>query len=458
LNVILRRVLLKLFGTDGVRGIANEEPITPASVIRLMESAAAVLTRNFSRPVAVVGRDTRASGELLEAAVASGLAASGVDVLLAGIIPTPALAYLTRSLSAAFGVVISASHNPFEDNGIKFFRSTGYKLSDDEESAIERLFFEPPGGQSRPTGQQIGRVRKLEDAIERYAAFALSTWPCHASLRGRHLALDLANGAAHQSTPLVLGRLGARIEVCSAQPDGFNINENCGSMHLENLSSVIRQTGAELGIAHDGDADRVLLCDELGAPLDGDEMMAILGHDLLRRNALRGKTVVATLMSNYGLDEVLRPFGGRLIRTQVGDRYVIEAMVDGDFNFGGEQSGHLVLRDFTTTGDGLLAALQLLAVWASSGRKMSELRQLLRKCPQVQRNIDVRERIPFGKFPKVMENVERAQSKLAGKGRVLLRYSGTELKARLLLEGPDSAALDELADAIEQSIRQNVGV
>ncbi len=450
-------MLTRLFGTDGIRGLANEEPITPASIIRLMESATRVLAPGVARPVAIIGRDTRASGELMEAAAATGLAGCGVDVLLAGVVPTPAVAYLTASYPASFGVVISASHNPFEDNGIKFFRSTGYKLSDAEESKIEEYFSQSSDQPQRPTGRQIGRITELVNAIDRYVSFALSTFPKNVSLQGLRLALDLANGAAHQSTPRVLELLGAKLEVGYADPDGYNINKDCGSTHPGALISLVRQTGADLGIAHDGDADRILFCDESGSPLDGDEILAIAGADLLRRHELRANTIVATVMSNYGLDEMIKKLGGRVERTKVGDHCVMDALLNGDLNFGGEQSGHIIFRDLTTTGDGLITALQMLSVLVSTGKTLGQLRRVMEKYPQVQRNIAVREKIPFGKFRLITDQLAIAEKELAGKGRVLLRYSGTEPKARLLLEGPDRLLLEQLADSIGQAVENTLG-
>jgi phosphoglucosamine mutase len=448
----------KLFGTDGVRGLANEEPITPSAVVRLVESAACVLAPESSKKTVVVGRDTRASGELLEAAVASGLAGFGLDVYLAGIVPTPAVAYLTKELKAAFGVVISASHNPFADNGIKFFSSTGYKLTDAQESQIEQLFFQPPTGVSRLVGRQVGRVRPLPEAEERYAAFVASTLPEGVSLQGKSIALDLAHGAAYRLAPMVLERFGADLKVDAASPDGFNINDECGSNNPQRLSAFVKKTSAGIGIAHDGDADRVLFCDETGDPLDGDEILAIIAAELLQTNRLRQRTLVATVMSNYGLDRFVQELGGKVHRTAVGDRYVIDALVERDLNFGGEQSGHIIFRDCTTTGDGLIAALQMLGIWASSGKRLSELRKVLQKYPQVQRNILVREKIPFTSFPGIIALVSQAERELNGSGRVLLRYSGTEPKARLLLEGPQQTVLEQLADAIERTVQQYLGM
>jgi phosphoglucosamine mutase len=446
----------KLFGTDGVRGIANIEPITAESAFRLAHAAARVLAKAESDRVVIVGRDTRASGEMLESAIAAGLAASGLHVLLTGVLPTPALAYLTPVHGALFGIVISASHNPFQDNGIKFFGTNGYKLSHEAELAIEWEYFNP-GAHPPVTGKLIGRIRHLQESTERYAAFAASTVSKDFSLSGVKVSVDTANGAAYQTTPMVLARLGAEVDLHFGAPDGFNINQDCGSTHPATLSRLVQQSGAAFGVAHDGDADRVLFCDEKGVPLDGDELLAVAAVDLLSRNQLRANTLAATVMSNFGLDEVLHRHGGRVLRTDVGDPFVLDAMVQHQLNLGGEQSGHLIFRDFTTTGDGLVAALQIMGVMARTGKPLSELRQVLHKFPQILRNITVREKLPFQQFDRLSARTAEAESRLRGKGRVLLRYSGTEKKARLLLEGPDTDELNELADAIVEEVVKSLG-
>jgi phosphoglucosamine mutase len=446
----------KLFGTDGVRGIANVEPITVESALRLVQSAARVLAKEESYPVVIVGRDTRASGEMLESAIAAGLSASGVHVLLSGIIPTPAVAFLVPFHSALFGIMITASHNPFQDNGIKFFGANGYKLSDELELAIESEYFSSAAPR-RAIGKSIGRIRQIQEATEQYVAFAASTVPKDFSLPGIKVLVDSANGAAYRTTPIVLSKLGAEVDLRFGTPDGFNINLDCGSTHPSTLSRLVQQSGAAFGIAHDGDADRVLFCDEQGVPLDGDELLAIAAADLLARNQLRGNTLVATVMSNFGLDEVLRRNGGKVLRTDVGDRFVIDAMVQHQLNFGGEQSGHLIFRDFSTTGDGLIAALQIMAIMVRTGKTLGELRQILHKFPQVLRNLTVREKLPFEQFGGLIKRVAEAESRLHGKGRVLLRYSGTEPKARLLLEGPDADELNELAEGIVRELAKNLG-
>jgi phosphoglucosamine mutase len=445
----------RLFGTDGVRGIANSEPITAASSLRLAQAAARVLVSGDCSPKVVVGRDTRISGEMLESALAAGLASNGIEVLLGGVIPTPAVAYLTVEQRASFGVVISASHNPFEDNGLKFFGPTGYKLDDDQENAIESEFDNPSPGRL-PTGKGIGRIRRLPEATEAYAEFAAATLPEGLSLKGVKIALDMANGAAYQTTPMALAKLGAEIDLHYATPDGFNINVECGSTHPDTLRRIVQESGAAFGIAHDGDADRVLFCDEHGSALDGDELLAIASVDLIEQNRLEKNTLVATVMSNCGLDDLLRRHSGCVLRTAVGDRFVVDALLQQQLNLGGEQSGHIIFRDFSTTGDGLISALQIIGVLLRSRRPLSELRRVLSKYPQVLRNIAVGEKVPFEKIGALDAKIQEARTRLKGRGRVMLRYSGTELKARLLLEGPDASELEQLADWIVEEFANNV--
>jgi phosphoglucosamine mutase len=448
-------VAQELFGTDGIRGIANQEPLTASSVIRLAQAAATVLSPGRNQPgqKVIVGRDTRASGDFLEAAVAAGLSSAGLDVLLAGPIPTPAVAYLTAHHEAAFGVVLSASHNPFRDNGIKFFGPDGYKLEDDLENAIEKHFLGAPS----PAAGTVGRIRHLKEAVEQYVGFALSTVPKGLSFKGTKVVLDVANGAAYQTTPLALQQLGISFEVHFAEPNGTNINEACGSTHPEVLRDLVLKSGANLGLAHDGDADRLLLADETGATLDGDDILAIAAKYLISRGELRSKSVVATIMSNFGLDALLNERGATLLRSKVGDRHVVEMMRQHNLNLGGEQSGHIIFRDFTTTGDGLVSALQIIAIANEANQPLSQLRKVLTKFPQVLRNITVRQKLPFEQFPALRARLDSAETSLAGKGRVVLRYSGTEPKARLLLEGPDADVLTALADDIQAELETALG-
>ena len=454
----------KIFGTDGVRGVANLEPVTAETALKLGRAAAHVFTtagslmhRAGRRPVIVIGKDTRLSGYMLENAMAAGLMSLGVDVFLLGPLPTPGVAYITRSLRADGGIVLSASHNPYEDNGIKFFRHDGYKLDDAIEQRIEHLVFSGEIENIRPTADNIGKARRIDDALGRYVEHAKASFPKGLNLEGIQIAIDAGNGAAYKSTPWILRELGATCHVFHDHPDGRNINAKCGSTYPEEISRLVQETGAHFGISHDGDADRVQLCDEHGVAVDGDDILAIAAVDHLRRGALSKTTLVATVMSNFGLDETLREKGGQILRTKVGDRHVIEAMLREDLNVGGEQSGHMIFRDFSTTGDGIVSALQILRIMTETGEPLSELRKVLRKYPQAQRNLKVREKIPLEKLPDVQRLVGEAEAELAGAGRVLLRYSGTEPKIRLLIEGRDSAQINHQADRIADAIQSQIG-
>ena len=451
-----------LFGTDGIRGRANSTPVTPETALRLGRAAGFLLqahsTNTGERPRFVIGRDTRRSGPMLEAALVAGLNSVGADALLAGVIPTPAVACLVRELGADGGVVLSASHNPAEDNGLKLFGGDGYKLNDALEERMEQLILTDEIDGIRPTGNEIGTVAEIVDAQHRYGIMAKASIP-GMSLHGIRITLDCANGAAFQTTPNVLRDLGATLVLFHTTPDGLNINDACGSMHPEEISRLVRKTHTQIGISHDGDADRLVLCDELGEIVDGDEILAMTALDALQRGTLTGNTLVATVMSNFGLDECLAAAGGRVLRTAVGDRYVVEAMRKGNFSIGGEQSGHLIFRDYGTTGDGLLAALQVLRIMTETGRPLSELRRVLKKYPQAQRNLPVRKKLPLDSpsLKKVTALVAATEACLAGKGRVLLRYSGTEPKIRLLIEGPDEVMISAAANEIEMALIAAIG-
>ena len=445
-----------LFGTDGIRGTANRHPVTPEIAFRLGRAAGHLLRGESSRARFVIGRDTRLSGPMLESALVAGLNSTGADVLLAGVVPTPAVACLVKELGANGGIVISASHNPAADNGLKLFGADGYKLPDEIEERLEQLILTPEIDAIRPEGSGIGTVSTITDAGERYGRIAKASVP-GMSLHGLRIAVDCANGAAFRTTPSVLRDLGAELVLFQAEPDGMNINAGCGSTHPEEIARLVKESGAHLALSHDGDADRLVLCDELGEVVDGDEILAITALDALRRGILAGKTLVATVMSNFGLDDCLAAEGGKVLRTAVGDRYVVEAMRAGNFSIGGEQSGHLIFRDHGTTGDGLLAALQVLRVITESGKPLSELRRVLKKYPQAQRNLRVKEKPSLDSLPEVAHLVSATESALAGKGRVLLRYSGTEPKVRLLIEGPDEAVINAAADAIASALIVAIG-
>jgi phosphoglucosamine mutase len=455
----------RIFGTDGVRGVANVEPVTAETALKLGRAAAHIFTQLNPRTMPadarhkiVLGKDTRLSGYMLENAMVAGITSLGVDVLVIGPLPTPGVAYITRSLRADAGIVLSASHNSYEDNGIKFFRHDGYKLDDEIEQRIEQLVFSGEIDNVRPTAGKIGRATRIDDALGRYVEFAKASFPRGMSLEKMRVAVDVANGAAYKSTPCILRELGADVVVAHNEPNGTNINAGCGSTHPDEIQRIVRETGAEVGIAHDGDADRVLLCDETGEIVDGDEILAIAAVDMLQSERLREKTLVATVMSNFGLDEALTPLGGKVIRAKVGDRYVLEEMVQRDLNLGGEQSGHMIFRDFTTTGDGIISALQVLRIMKSTGKPLSELKRCLSKYPQAQRNLRVREKMPIEKIPNVPQLVADAEQELKGKGRVLLRYSGTEPKIRLLIEGRELSQIDRQANRIADAIQSAIGV
>jgi len=439
----------RYFGTDGVRGRFGEEPITPGFATGLGRALVAVLG---GRPVIAIGRDTRASGLVLEKALARGITEAGGGVVLLGVIPTPGVAAFVVEQCLAAGAVISASHNPATDNGIKFFSGDGFKLSDEDESRIETMLEEV----AAPVAEQ-GRNSPAADAVSRYVAHALRSLPGGFRLDGMKIAVDCAHGAASEATPRALRELGAEELVFHSSPDGNNINAECGSTVPAEISRLTKETGAQVGLSHDGDADRLLLCDETGDPLDGDELLAIAGLDLLQRGELPQKTIVATVMSNLGLDEVLENAGGRVVRTRVGDRYVLEAMRAGGFILGGEQSGHMIFLRHGTTGDGLVSALQILRIVRESGRTLGELRKALRKYPQAQRNLAVRSKPPLEELPLVQAAIREAESALAPRGRVLVRYSGTEPKVRVLLEGRDAVLLEKHADLVAAALRDSIG-
>src|SRR5471030_2299813 len=392
---------------------------------------------------------------MLENAISSGILSMGVDVLFIGPLPTPGVAYATRSLRADAGIVITASHNPYTDNGIKFFRADGYKLDDKVEGEIENLVFSGAIEKVRSSSDQIGKAVRIDDALGRYIEFAKSSFPKGLTLEGLKIVLDCGHGAAYKSSPCVLRELGAEVVVFNNQPDGKNINENCGSMFPENLCAKVVEHKAHIGIAHDGDADRVLLCDEKGRLIDGDDIMAIAALDMLAQKTLAEKTLVATVMSNAGLEAAIKNAGGKIIRTAVGDRNVIDEMLKHGFNFGGEQSGHLIFRDFGTTGDGLVAALQILRIMKSKNLPLSKLAKCWTRFPQLVTNVKVREKIPFEQIDGVTKMVAAAETELnSAGGRVLLRYSGTEPKARLLLEGRDAKVLESWSKKICGAIQK----
>jgi len=455
----------KIFGTDGVRGTANIEPVTAETALKLGRAAAHIFknlesqSRGRGKHMIVIGKDTRLSGYMLENAISSGILSMGVDVVFIGPLPTPGVAYVTSSLRADAGIVVTASHNPFTDNGIKFFRADGYKLDDKIEAAIETLVFSGDIDRVRPTASEIGKAVRIDDALGRYIEHAKTSFPRGLTLEGLRVVLDCGHGAAYKSSPAVLRELGAEVIVYGAAPDGKNINENCGSMHPEAMCRHVVEHGAHLGIAHDGDADRVLLCDETGTLIDGDDIMAIAALDMLAAGTLAGNTLVATVMSNAGLEAAIAAAGGRMLRTAVGDRNVIDEMLRHGYNFGGEQSGHLIFRDYASTGDGLVAALQILRIMKARDLPLSQLARCWTRFPQLVTNLRVREKKPFAELAEVNRLVVQAETELGAQGgRLLLRYSGTEPKVRLLVEGTDAALLQAWSEKICSAIQRQIGV
>jgi len=450
------------FGTDGIRGRANRPPLTPDFALNLGIAAAAALRPPYSpahRPLAIIGQDTRASGDLYTCALAAGLNAMGIDALVAGVVPTPAVSHLVRHHHAAFGIVVSASHNPAADNGIKFFLADGYKPSQTQELAIERHLIALLDGGAPPSlasGTNTGRTSALPDAADEYVEFVLElAGPL--DLSGLTVAVDAANGAAFQTTPAVLSDLGARVITHHADPDGTNINDDCGCTYPDTIAALTSNLGADIGLAHDGDADRALFCDETGSTLSGDEFLGIVALDWLAAGKLSQDTLVATIMSNLGLDAALRRAGGKVARSGVGDREVMRVMLDTRASFGGEESGHFIVKDLNPTGDGLIAALQLFEIVTRTGTPLSQLRTTIPLFPQAKRYLPVREKPPLDQLTEANHLIAETEAHFGQDGRVLLRYSGTEPKIRLLLEGPDPDYLESQADKIAQALTAQIG-
>ncbi len=446
------RMTRKYFGTDGIRGRANAYPMTAEVALKLGMAAALQFRRGNYRHRVVIGKDTRLSGYMLEPALTSGFVSMGMDVVLVGPMPTPAVAMLTRSLRADLGVMISASHNPFEDNGIKLFGPDGYKLSDSVEFEIEEKMDSNLAVELEPS-DMLGRARRLEDARGRYTEYVKQTFPRGLRLDGFKIALDCANGAAYKVAPEVLWELGAEITTIGVTPDGTNINKNCGSTHLDALQTQTIAAGADIGLALDGDADRLIVCDQNGRIIDGDQIMALIAEDWHLTGRLNGGGVVATVMSNLGLERYLNGLGLGLKRTPVGDRYVAEAMRAEAYNLGGEQSGHLIFDDYATTGDGLIAALQVLAVLVSSGKPASEICAKFEALPQILKNVRYNGGQPL-EAASVRKAIVDAEEKLNGTGRLLIRKSGTEPLIRVMAEGEDLVLVETVVDGICEAITQ----
>ena len=447
----------KLFGTDGVRGVANVHPMTTELAMQLGRGLAFVLRQVSPRPKIVVGKDTRLSGYMIENALASGICSMGADVVLVGPLPTPGIAATTASLRAEAGVVISASHNPFQDNGIKIFSGDGFKLPDRMEAKIEKLILDNNYPDFKVTAENVGKAFRLDDATGRYIVFLKQTFPRHLSLDGLKIGLDCAHGAAYKAAPAVFEELGAEVTAIGTKPNGHNINAGFGSLFPERIASVVRKKGLDLGVALDGDADRAIFVDENGDVVDGDHILAICAQDLLNRRALKKRTVVATVMSNLGLEKAMERLGARLLRTQVGDRYVVEAMRRQGLNLGGEQSGHLVFLDHNTTGDGILSTLMILSVMLRENRSLSDLSDAMETFPQVLLNLKIASKPPLKELKALPRAIKATEEKLDGQGRVLVRYSGTEPKIRIMIEGQDQARIEEMAAELGQVAQTEIG-
>jgi phosphoglucosamine mutase len=447
----------KLFGTDGIRGKANVYPMTPEVALRLGKAIALVARSGPNvTPQVLIGKDTRLSGYMLETALAAGICSMGGTVLLTGPIPTPAVANLTHSMRADAGVVISASHNPFEDNGIKLFGPDGYKLADQAELRIEQLLDDPALDRRVPTGGRIGRAERIEEATGRYIVYVKNTFPKDLHLKGVRVVVDAAHGAAYRAAPDVFHELGATVFSIGCKPNGRNINHACGALHPEHVAKEVRRHKADLGIALDGDADRLIVVDENGAVVDGDAVMALCATRMLAQGRLKKRTLVATVMSNMGLEHALQAVGGKLRRTQVGDRYVVEEMRKRGCNFGGEQSGHLVFSEHATTGDGLVAALQVLSIAVREQKTLSELQRVMTRVPQVLTSLTLPERRPLQRMNELQKRIAQVERKLGTRGRVLVRWSGTEPKLRIMIEGPEHGSIETMASELAEAARRDL--
>ena len=443
----------KLFGTDGIRGVANVYPMTIEIAMQVGRAIAFIVKDKAKGHRIVIGKDTRQSCYMLENALAAGICSMGVDVLLVGPLPTPGIAFITTSMRADAGVVISASHNPFQDNGIKIFSSDGFKLPDEVEADIEDLIFSQKMAALRPVADEVGKAARIDDAKGRYIVFLKNAFPKRYTLDDFHIVLDCAHGATYGVAPHVFEELGATVTTLGVNPDGKNINDGCGALHPGLMAEKVKSLGADIGLALDGDGDRLIVSDERGEIVDGDHIMAICAQELLKQRKLKKKTLVATVMSNMGLEAAMQDMGGRMVRTGVGDRYVVECMRKKGYSFGGEQSGHLVFLDHITTGDGILAGLQLLAIMKKRKKPLSELATIMESFPQVLKNVRMSTKVPVETIPNFLKTVEKLEQKLGENGRILVRPSGTEPVIRVMVEGRDNAEINTIADELCELIR-----
>ncbi len=448
----------KLFGTDGIRGRANSYPMSPELVLKLGQAIGIYFQKQHDRPKILIGKDTRRSGYMLEQALCSGMCSVGADALFLGPLPTPGIAYLTRGLRATAGIVISASHNPYYDNGIKIFGSDGFKLADSAELELEQMVLSLDLSSELPTGKGVGTARRIDDAIGQYAVYLKEQFPKHLTLEGMRIVLDTAHGASYRVAPKVFEELGAELFVIGNHPDGTNINHQVGALHPQELAEKVKLYKADIGLAFDGDADRLVVVDNKGEIVDGDEVLAMSALHMIQEKKLNQNTLVATIMSNMGLDLALQKAGGKVFRTQVGDRYVMDAMRKGNFNLGGEQSGHIIFKDAATTGDGILAALKILEIVLERGKSVHELKSGMSRMPQVLNSFEVKEKISFENLPKFSSFLKDCEAALEGVGRLVVRYSGTENKARVMAEGQDEKAVElmvaELSNLLLREINE----
>ncbi len=451
----------KIFGTDGVRGKANEPPMTVEMAMAIGQGVAAMLQHHHSRPKIIIGKDTRLSGYMFENALVAGIVSMGVDVHLVGPLPTPAIAFLTQDMRSSAGIVISASHNPFYDNGIKIFGPDGYKLPDEIELEIESNALACLNGNGhhmpRPTETGLGKASRLDDAPGRFIVFLKKAFPAGQTLDGMRIAVDCAHGATYKVAPTVLSELGAKLKLIGVSPDGVNINDGVGSLHPEGVQEMVRSGQAEIGLAFDGDGDRLIMVDEKGELVDGDHIMAICANHMLNQGTLVQGAVVATVMSNLGLELCMRERGIKLLRTKVGDRYVVEAMRAGGYNLGGEQSGHLLYLDHSTTGDGILSALMVLTVMVSTGQPLHELKSIMTQMPQVLINLRVKDKKPISEVPALAKAMKAQEERLGENGRILVRYSGTEPLLRIMVEALDPDLMHDVAGELKAVVQKELG-
>ena len=447
----------KLFGTDGIRGEANQYPMTPEIAFGVGRAIAHLFKKDGHRAVIIIGKDTRLSGYMLESSLEAGITSMGGYSYLVGVMPTPAIAFVTQSMRADAGVVISASHNPFQDNGLKIFGGDGYKLSDAQEDVIEDLILNNKLSDLLPTGQNIGKAFRLEGVNGRYIVFAKNTFPRHLSMEGMKIVLDTANGATYRVAPDTFTELGASVEVIHKTPNGVNINDKCGSQHTEVLREKVVESGAAIGLAFDGDGDRLIAIDEKGREITGDQIMVICANILKKEGKLKNDLLVTTVMSNLGLTVACKKYGFRHHASKVGDRYVLEDMKKLDGIIGGEEAGHMIFLDHHTTGDGIIAALQLVAAMVKEGKPLSELARMMDIFPQKLINIDVKSKPDIDKVPKLVDAIKQVEKELGDEGRVLVRYSGTQNMCRVMVEGPSDAVTEKYCRQLADVVRSEIG-